>query len=76
MTAVSHAPPLARVFCLAPASSPARVPPRRSPAPPSLDFRALDGQWGMSNEFVNFLNTSIGAAVAAAIAVAVRCCTL
>ncbi|GAB0492139.1 hypothetical protein MMPV_003399 [Pyropia vietnamensis] len=32
--------------------------------------------WGMTNEFVNFLNTSIGAGVAAAIAVVARCCTL
>jgi len=30
----------------------------------------------MTNEFVNFLNTSIGAGVAATIAVVARCCTM
>jgi uncharacterized membrane protein len=33
-------------------------------------------QRGWSNEFVNFLNTSIGAAVAAGIMLALGCCGL
>lgn len=63
-------PPLP-LFLTARALSP--LPP--ASLPPVLLRLAL-GQWGMTNEFVNFLNTSIGATVAAAIAIVARCCTL